>query len=139
MDGSGGGGDGGDGGDGGGGTCTIGSNNNPSTFQWNNLDGFEANQGPDTWEISQINVQSQAGNDLEELKLEITDSGGTVRATRTTQLPANPQYQEQNIEIDPDDPGYNIPQGKQAETYTLTATICDVNGNSNTETRQATS
>jgi hypothetical protein len=130
---------GGNGDNGGGGTtCTVGSNTNPSTIQWDNLDGFSANQGSDTWEIAQINVQTQAGNDLSQLKLEITDSGGTVRATRTTQL-SSTQYQEQDIEIVPDDPNYDIPQGNQVESYTLTATVCDVNGNSNTETRQTTS
>ena len=133
---------GGDGGTGGGGTCSVGSNNNPGTLQWNNLQNFNANGGNDRWKIQQINVQSQAGNNLQELKLEIVDSGGTVRATRTIQLSASTQYQEQNIRINPDDPGYDIPKstGNSAgEAYTLTATICDVNGNSNSESRQATS
>ena len=123
-----------------GGTCTIGSNNNPGRLQWNNLQGFKAQQGANVWKIEQINVQSQAGNNLNVLKLRIEDSSGTVRATRTIDISTSTrQYQDQDIEINPDDQGYEIPKGDQAETYTLIATICDVNGNSNTETRQATS
>lgn len=118
-----------------GGGCTIGSNNNPSALQFSNLQGFAAKQGPDRWDIKQVGVQDSDGDkDLNQLKFEITDSGGTVRATRSTSV-SGQQYQEQNLKIDPDDPSYDVPKG---ETYTLTVTVCDVDGNSRTETRQST-
>lgn len=118
-----------------GGGCTIGSNNNPSALQFDNLQQFAAKQGSDRWDIGQVGVQDSDGDkDLNQLKFEITDSDGTVRATWSTSL-SGQQYQEQNLKIDPDDPSYDVPKG---ETYTLTVTVCDVDGNSRTETRQST-
>ncbi|MFB6085641.1 MAG: hypothetical protein ABEJ84_02345 [Halodesulfurarchaeum sp.] len=121
----------------GGGGCVIGSNTNPGAIQWNNLQGFTADSGgANRWEIGQINVKdADNDDDLSKLKIEITDSEGTVRATWSEQLPGA-QYQIKNLKISPDDSGYDIPPG---ENYTLTATVCDADGNSNTETRQTTS
>ncbi|MFC6875083.1 hypothetical protein [Halobellus marinus] len=127
---------GGGGGGGGGGVCTVGTNNNPTAFQFNNLDGFNSKPSPDRWDISQVNVQDQDGdNDLSELKFEIADEGGVVRATYTVQI-SGQQYQDKNLRIDPDDSTYDVQSG---EIYTLTATVCDGDGNSRTETRQDSS
>jgi len=125
----------GSGGPSGGGGCTIGSNNNPSVFQFNNLQNFSAKQGPDRWDLGQVNVQDSDGdNDLNKLKFEITDSSGATRATKTVSI-SGQQYQDQNLKINPDDPSYDVPKG---ETYTLTVTVCDSDGNSKTQTRQST-
>jgi hypothetical protein len=114
------------------GGCTVGSNNNPGAFQFTNLQGFDAKHGPDRWDIGQVQVQdADNDDDLNELKFEITDGSSTVRATRTTQL-SGQQYQAQNLKINPDSPSYDV---QKNETYTLTATVCDVDGNSRTETR----
>lgn len=124
-----------DSGGGGGATCTIGSNNNPSAIRIDNLQNFQAESGPDRWRIDQVQVQDDDGdNDLNQFKLEITDGGGTVRATETIQM-SGQQYQESQLKIDPDDPAYNVQGG---ETFTLTATFCDIDGNSVSDTRQAT-
>ena len=121
---------------GGGGVCTVGTDDNRDAFQFDNLDGFNTRPSPDRWDIDQVNVQDQDGDDdLSELKFEITDEGGVVRATTTIQI-SGQQYQEQNLRIDPDDSAYDVVSG---ETYTLTATVCDADGNSRTETRQDSS
>jgi hypothetical protein len=118
-----------------GGSCTIGSNTNPSTIQFSDLQNFTTNKGADRWTIGQVQVQDADGdNDLNKLKFEIADSGGSVRATETISI-SGQQYQDQNLKLNPDDPSYDVPKG---ETYTLTATVCDADGNSNTETRQST-
>lgn len=118
-----------------GGGCTIGSNSNPSAIQFSNLQNFAAKQGPDRWEIGQVQVQdADSDNDLNKLKFEITDSSGSVRATETISI-SGQQYQDQNPKINPDDSSYDVPKG---ETYTLAATVCDADRNSNTETRQST-
>jgi hypothetical protein len=123
------------GGEGGGGVCAVGSNNNPTTLRFNNLNGFNSRPSPDRWDIGQVQVEDRDGdNDLSELKFEITDGGGVVRATYTVQI-SGQQYQDQNLRIDPDDSTYDVQNG---ETYTLTATVCDADGNSRTETRQDT-
>lgn len=124
----------GTGGPGGGGGCIIGSNNNPSALQFSDLQNFTAKKGADRWTIGQVQVQDADGdNDLNKLKFEITDSGGSVRATESIAI-SGQQYQDQNLKINPD-PSYDVPNG---ETYTLTATVCDADGNSNTKTRQST-
>jgi hypothetical protein len=83
-----------------------------------------------------VNVQDQDGdNDLSELKFEIADEGGVVRATYTVQI-SGQQYQDKNLRIDPDDSTYDVQSG---EIYTLTATVCDGDENSRTETRQDSS
>jgi hypothetical protein len=115
------------------GGCTVGSNNNPGALDFNKLQGFEAKAGPDRWDIGQIQVQDADGDDdLNELKFEITDGGSTVRATKTIQL-SGQQYQKQNLQINPDNS-----RVRKNETYTLTATVCDSDGNSNTRTDAAT-
>ena len=83
-----------------------------------------------------MNVEDRDGdNDLTELKFEITDSGGVIRATDSISI-SGQQYQDQNLRIDPDDSTYDVQSG---EVYTLTATVCDADGNSITETRQDSS
>lgn len=117
------------------GGCTVGSNNNPGALDFNKLQGFEAKAGSDRWDIGQIQVQDADGDDdLNELKFEVTDGGSTVRATKTIQL-SGQQYQKQNLQIDPDNSQYDV---RKNETYTLTATVCDSDGNSNTKTDAAT-
>jgi hypothetical protein len=114
------------------GGCTVGSNNNPGAFQFSNLQGFDAKHGPDRWDIGQVQVQdADNDDDLNELKYQITDGSSTVRATRTTQI-SGQQYQAQNLKITPNSASYNV---QKNETYTLTVTVCDVDGNSRTETR----
>jgi hypothetical protein len=125
----------GSGGSGGGGGCTIGSNNNSSVLQFGNLQKFMPKKGPNRWDIKQIDVQdADSDKDLNELKFEITDSSGTVRATEAVSI-SGQQYQGRNLKIQPDDTSYGIVKG---ETYKLTVTVCDIDGNSRTETREST-
>jgi hypothetical protein len=114
------------------GGCTVGSNNNPGAFQFTNLQGFDAKHGPDRWDIGQVGVQdADNDDDLNELKFEVTDGSSAIRATRTIQI-SGQQYQAQNLTITPDSSSYDV---QKNETYTLTATVCDADGNSRTETR----
>jgi len=111
-------------------TCTVGSNTNANTLQFDNLQRFSAVPGQDEWKLSQIQVQDSDGDaDLDQLKIEITDSGDTVRATRTTSI-SGQQYRGADLVFSPDSGSYNV-QG--SETYTLTATVCDEDGNSRTD------
>lgn len=114
-------------------SCTVGSNVNPSALQINQLSNFQAKQGPNRWQFN-IQVQDQDGDsDLSQIKYQITDSSGTVRATQTTGI-SGQQYQPGNVKISPDG-SYNVQNNEQ---YTLQVTVCDSDGNSRSLERTAT-
>lgn len=94
---------------------------------------FSANPSENDWSIGQVRVSDGDGdNDLDRVEYEITDSNGTVRATRTDAA-SGKKYQEKNINIDPDSMSYSVAPNEQ---YTLTVTGYDADGNFDTETKQ---
>jgi len=132
MDGGGGGGGGGEVG-GENGQCVLGSNVNSNALQIPNFQKFETrtNGNNNKWRLKELQVQDNDGdNDLDQVKFEITDSGGTTRATKTLDISGQNYQLSSNIEFSPDDSSYTVQSG---ETYTLTATACDTDGNSLTE------
>lgn len=101
------------------------------------IDKFQANaQGNNNgWSIKEVKVADDDGDaDLASVEYEITDSNGTIRATRTDSA-SGPEYKAKNVTIGPDDPSYELQSGEQ---YTLTVTAYDEDGNFDTETKQDT-
>lgn len=85
-----------------------------------------------TWELKKTQAQDRDGDDdLQKVKWEITDSNGTIRATRkdTFAVP-KPKYRASRIDFSPNN-NYSIQSG---ETYTITVTVTDVDGNFGSET-----
>jgi hypothetical protein len=116
-------------GDGGGGSCTIGSNNNRDAFQFNKLEKFKAKPGQDRWTVDVQVQDTDNDDDLSNLKFQVTDSGGTVRGSKSVAISGG-QYQPGTVTIDADG-GYKV---KGNESFTLTVTVCDIDGNSRTQT-----
>lgn len=98
--------------------------------------GFGANaHGQNNWSIGQVHIQDgDKDDDLDRVEYEITDESGTVRATRTDAASGG-RFKAKNIRIDPDDTSYDLVKN---ETYTLTVTGYDIDGNFAIETRDAT-
>lgn len=115
------------------GQCAVGSNINSNTLQIPNFQTFEtqANGNNNRWRLKELQVQDDDGDsDLDQVKFEITDSDGTPRATETLNISGQDYQLSGNIEFYPDDSSYTV---KGEETYTLTATACDTDGNSLTK------
>lgn len=85
-----------DGGDGGAGQCVVGSNTNSGALQFNNFQEFSTDDGNNKWILGQLEVQDQeAPDNLDQVKFEITDSSGTIRATSTLDISqSGGQYQQ---------------------------------------------
>lgn len=114
---------------------TAETGNVKSALRIGKVQQFRANTSQNNWTIKQVQVQDRDNDDdLDRVEYEITDSDGTVRATRTDSA-AGGQYQQQNITIGPDSPLYFLVPG---ETYTLTVTAYDADGNFVTATRTDT-
>jgi hypothetical protein len=106
--------------------------NNANAVTIKRLDTFTANGSTDDWSIKQIKIQDSDGdNDLDRVEYTIQNESGTAVATRTDNASGN-QYQQQNVTIQPDQPGYSL---VPCETYTLTVVGFDVDGNSTTASR----
>lgn len=100
--------------------------NNPDAITINAVEGFQKKAGPDEWSVSRVEIRDSDGDDdLERVEYEITDSAGTVRATRTDAASGR-QYLERDVTISPDDPNYDV---RGEKTYTLTVTAYDSDGN----------
>jgi hypothetical protein len=101
------------------------------------VDKFKANaQGSnDDWSIKEVKVADEDGDaDLASVEYEITDSDGTIRATRTDSA-SGAEYKVKNVTIQPDDSSYQLQTGEQ---YTLTVTAYDEDGNYDTQTETDT-
>jgi hypothetical protein len=93
------------------------------------LQNFQTNPNQDRWKVN-VQVQDADGdNDLSQLKLEVTDSNGIVRGSETRSI-SGQQYNPGNVRINANS-GYSV---QKSETYSLTATVCDSDGNSRTQT-----
>jgi FlaG/FlaF family flagellin (archaellin) len=110
-------------------SCTIGSTNNPGALQFDKLQNFQTKSNQGRWQVN-VQVQDADGdNDLSQLKLEVTDSNGIVRGSETRSI-SGQQYNPGNVRINANS-GYSV---QRSETYSLTATVCDSDGNSRTQT-----
>jgi hypothetical protein len=108
--------------------------NDPSAIQFNNFDGFTADTAADEFILDQVNVQdADNDDDLDRIEYEVTDSGGATVATETvTGIPTD-QYQAQA-------PARTISGTVTGgELYTLTGTVYDSDGNSDSRSLDATS
>lgn len=117
------------------------SGNSPGALLFKKLDGFTADVDDDDWTLKNVDVRDGDGDaDLDRVEFEITDSGGTVRATRTDLCGCNggSKYSPGGnpaVRITPDGAGYAVTGG---ETYKLTVRAYDADGNTDFETRATT-
>jgi hypothetical protein len=118
------------GGGGGGSLCTIGRNNNRGAFQFNNFQNFKTNTGNDRWSVKLQVQDADSDDDMTELLLEVTDSSDIVRGSRTISIPPDQYNPSGNIQVGANS-GYSVENG---EAYSLTATVCDADRNSRTQT-----
>lgn len=120
-------------------TAVAGNASGP--IQFKKLQGFSANSSSDDWTISNIDIRDDDGDsDLDRIEFEIEDSSGTVRATRTDSCGCDggSKYSPTGnpaVTITPDDSSYAVSSG---ETYKLTVTASDADGNVAFETREDT-
>jgi len=96
---------------------------------------FSANRNPDNnWTIQKVKIkEGDNDNDLDYVEYDVTDSTGATVASDSESIAGG--YNKKNITLWPDDGSYQLQQG---ETYTLTVTAYDADGNSDTVTRTAT-
>lgn len=117
------------------------SGNTAGAIQMKKLDGFNADIGNDGWTIKNVDIRDNDGDDdLDRIEFEITDSSGTVRATRVDGCGCNggSKYAPSgnpSVQIVPDDSSYSVTGG---ETYKLTIIAYDADGNSAFATREVT-
>lgn len=120
-------------------TAVSGNTSGPILFK--KLDGYSANSDSDDWTIQNIDIRDNDGDDdLDRIEFEIEDSSGTIRATRTDTCGCNggAKYSPNGqtaVRIVPDDSSYSVVTG---ETYKLTVTAYDADGNSAFRTREDT-
>lgn len=93
---------------------------------------FRADEKKDEWGIKQVHVK--ADNELDRVEYEVRDGAGETVATRTDGA-SGTQYKRNNLTIQPDDRGYDVPPGG---SYTLKVTAYDVLGNYASDTRSTT-
>ncbi|WP_302079959.1 hypothetical protein [Salinibaculum rarum] len=106
-----------------------------TSIRINKIQQFTADSQDNLFEIQQIQAKDDDGdNDLDRIELVVTDQSGTTVATKTID-PANNQQQIKEKKIDIDAGSYDVVSG---ETYTLTATVYDADGNCLKGTRDAT-
>lgn len=117
------------------------SGNTASAINFNKLQNFSANSDTDDWTIQNISIEDNDGDDdLDRIEFEVEDSTGTVVATRTDTCgcKSGSKYNpggNPSVEIEPDDSSYSV---TIAETYKLTVTAYDADGNFAFETREDT-
>ncbi|WP_276272579.1 PKD domain-containing protein [Haloarcula litorea] len=100
--------------------------NDPGAIQFSNFQGFSADPAADEFTIDQVQVQdADNDDDLDSIEYVVTDSSGTVVASRTVTGIGPAQYQPAGT------PAVTISGTVQeGESYTVTATANDANGNS---------
>jgi len=107
--------------------------NDPTAIQFDNFAGFTADASADEFRLEHVNVQdSDNDDDLDRIEYEVTDSNGNVVATETVSDIGPAQYQAQQ-------PAIVIAGAVQAgETYTITGTVYDEDGNSDSRSLSTT-
>lgn len=116
------------------------SGNTAGAVKFHQLQEFSVNSGDDDWTIKNIDIRDNDGDDdLDRVEFVIEDSSGTVRATRTVTCGCNngAKYAPSgnpSVRIGPDDSSYSVVTG---ETYKLTVTGYDADGNSAFRTRES--
>ncbi|PSQ29587.1 hypothetical protein BRD06_02540 [Halobacteriales archaeon QS_9_67_15] len=100
--------------------------NNPAAIQFSNFQGFTANTTSDEFTLEDIQVQdADSDDDLDRIVYEVTDSDGNVVASETVTGIGPAQYQPGGS------PAVTITGDpiQEGETYALTATAYDADGN----------
>jgi len=103
-----------------------GATNDPTAIQFSNFQGFTADSVADEFTLDQIQVQDNDGdNDLDRIEYEVTDSNGNIVATQTVNNIGPAQYQPSGT------PAVTLTGSsvQEGETYTLTGTAYDSDGN----------
>jgi hypothetical protein len=106
--------------------AVSGVSNDPSAIQFSNFQGFAADSVANEFTLNQIQVQDSDGdNDLDRIEYEVTDSNGNVVATQTVNNIGPAQYQPSGT------PAVTLTGSsvQEGETYTLTGTAYDSDGN----------
>lgn len=105
-----------------------------SAIQFNNFQGFNADPDTDEFTLSQINVQDADDDDdddgLDRVEYVVTDGSGTQVGSTTVDNIGPAQYQAQS-------PAITIAASEDVQrgrSYTITATVYDADGNSNSRT-----
>jgi hypothetical protein len=117
------------------------SGNTAGAIKFQKLEGFSANSTDDDWTIRDIDIRDNDGDDdLDRVEFEIEDSSGTVRATRTDACGCSKRSKyapngNPSVRIATDNSSYSVTGD---ETYKLTVSAYDVDGNSAFETRKDT-
>ncbi|WP_255151775.1 hypothetical protein [Halorarius halobius] len=97
---------------------------------------FSANLLDNNWTVQQVDIRDGDGDaDLDRVEYEVTDSGGTVRGTQRDTASGDSYSRKKNEVVIEPDSGYILVPG---ETYTLTVTGYDADGNSASVTRTDT-
>ena len=104
-------------------SATFIGTNSPSAIQFSNFQGFTADADNDEFTIDQVQIQDNDGDDdLDRVEYVVTDSSGTEVASETVNNIGPSQYQPGSVTIS----ASSVPAG---DTYTVTATTYDTDGN----------
>lgn len=121
-------------------TTTAESGNTTSAIVFKELKGFSVDAANDRWPIESVWIQDGDGDDdLDRVEYKVTDEAGSTVFTRTDAVSGGAEYKRKGnannpgVVLQPD--SYDVVTG---ETYTLTVTAYDADGNFDVETRDAT-